>query len=392
MISQKENQIIELIYDAAINPLLWVKVLEQIAEFTHSSAAIYTYMDQHNLENNFVFTHNISVDSLENYKQKNLNLIDMKLHGEKMNTIGIGYSFSIDGRPYESMHGTDEQIFYEHFLKPSNICFLNGVLLEYDPCKWAMFAIHRSENAQKYSTQDAKIIERFAKHLRRSLKIYRHNIESKEEKYHYLEILENLKVGVILINDKTEIQFCNQHAQTILNQTQSIWIDQKNSFKAMQPYHAKLEQYIWNILNSSCDQSVRYEKGGILCIQKESELPIILTVVPLTNIIKDQVVKLKKTVAIFITQMNKSQRLSPKVLKEIYALSPREIEICELFINGLNLSEIASKCQLTISSIRTYLKTIFSKTNCNSQVELMHLLMNLTINFQYIKPFELVES
>ena len=72
-------------------------------------------------------------------------------------------------------------------------------------------------------------------------------------------------------------------------------------------------------------------------------------------------------------------------MKAIYQLSNREIEICELFVNGLNLEEISKQCNITLSSVRTYFKTIYSKTNCTSQVQLMQLLLGLTVDFEHIQ-------
>lgn len=83
MLSDKENEIIELIYDAALQPKLWGRVLEEIVRFTQSTTAIYSYLDQLNPEQNFVITHNIPAEGLENYHKEHLDVIDMKLHGEK---------------------------------------------------------------------------------------------------------------------------------------------------------------------------------------------------------------------------------------------------------------------------------------------------------------------
>lgn len=384
MLSEKENDIIELIYDAALKPNLWPKVLEEIAHFTQSTTAIYTYLDQLNPQQNFVVTHNIPEEGLANYHQKQLDVIDMKLHGEKMKTAGVGRSYLVDSAPYATKPGSDEQKFYEYCLKPSNIRYLNGVLLEYGVYKWAMFAVHRADQLQAYTAEDKKMLERFAKHLRRSLQIYRQVIELQQENKSIHQILEKFKVGVILLNDRMEIQFSNQAAEKIFNSTNVLWIDAKQGLKTLAPFQTKLDQLVESILEPSLKTNSNEEPGGVLCIKHGSELPLMLTVVPLGKIPGCELIHLNKTVGIFITQLNSKYILSAKVMKEIYSLSPREIQICELFLNGLDLNAISTHCGITLSSLRTYMKTIFSKTNCNSQVELLRLLMGLTLNFEHI--------
>lgn len=84
-----------------------------------------------------------------------------------------------------------------------------------------------------------------------------------------------------------------------------------------------------------------------------------------------------------ITQEKNSQSDKTKyvftheILKQQYKLSKREIEVCEWFVNGFKVEQIAIQMNITLNSIRTYFKNIFYKMGCNSQVELMQLLMNL---------------
>ncbi|HAV3580449.1 TPA: helix-turn-helix transcriptional regulator, partial [Acinetobacter baumannii] len=70
--------------------------------------------------------------------------------------------------------------------------------------------------------------------------------------------------------------------------------------------------------------------------------------------------------------------LSHHELSQTYRLTKRESELCDLFVNGMNLKQIEQQMELTRSSIRTYLRNVFTKTQCSSQAELMHLLIGLS--------------
>lgn len=76
--------------------------------------------------------------------------------------------------------------------------------------------------------------------------------------------------------------------------------------------------------------------------------------------------------------------LSPDYLNHHYHLTRREITLCELLINGYKPEDIAGKMQLIIQKIRTYMKKIYEKLEVNSQIELLHKLMNCTLQFQHI--------
>ncbi|MCC6374187.1 MAG: hypothetical protein IT465_05155, partial [Moraxellaceae bacterium] len=74
-----------------------------------------------------------------------------------------------------------------------------------------------------------------------------------------------------------------------------------------------------------------------------------------------------------------------RLLKENYQLSPREVTVCQYFINTPNINSIAEHSGLSIESIRTYLKTIYEKTGQHSQAELIRLLMGLRVDFEHIR-------
>ena len=88
---------------------------------------------------------------------------------------------------------------------------------------------------------------------------------------------------------------------------------------------------------------------------------------------------------IFVTETNQHQSLSQDYLTQKYKLSKREFEVCELFLKGLSLDQIAAEMDITYGSIRIYIKNIFNKTACTTQAELMQLLMGAKIEFEHIQ-------
>ena len=92
----------------------------------------------------------------------------------------------------------------------------------------------------------------------------------------------------------------------------------------------------------------------------------------------------QKQAIIFLTQTNQAQYLAKDYLVQKYKLAKRELEVCDLFVNGLSLEQISEQMDITYGSIRVYIKNIFAKTGCSSQTELMQLLMGVTLEFEHI--------
>ena len=89
--------------------------------------------------------------------------------------------------------------------------------------------------------------------------------------------------------------------------------------------------------------------------------------------------------AIFLTDPDQGYHLSDRLLQDHYQLSPREISICQYFINTPNINTTAEHSGLSTESVRTYLKAIYEKTGQHSQAELIRLLMGLRVDFEHIR-------
>jgi DNA-binding CsgD family transcriptional regulator len=64
-------------------------------------------------------------------------------------------------------------------------------------------------------------------------------------------------------------------------------------------------------------------------------------------------------------------------LQEIFGLTAAEAAFVAEFVKDASLAGAADRLSLTKSSARTYMKRVFSKTDVNSQTELMKLLLML---------------
>ena len=66
--------------------------------------------------------------------------------------------------------------------------------------------------------------------------------------------------------------------------------------------------------------------------------------------------------------------ISVDVLREVYGLTPAQSAVaCSLFA-GRSVEETAHELELSLNTVRTHLKQIFTKCEVNSQAELLHLL------------------
>ena len=176
----------------------------------------------------------------------------------------------------------------------------------------------------------------------------------------------------------------NVKARQLLERSSLLWPDQYNRLKVLTGFQDKLNELVHSALFQSA-VSHSGELGGVLGIYDSAQgKSLMLTVAPLSSIDYAHQMAQQQRIAIFITESSCRHQLAEEFVKQRFGLTKRELQICELFLNGLNLEEIAEHCSISLQSVRTYLKHIFSKTSCSSQAELMRLLMGCTMNFEHI--------
>lgn len=381
---EQEHQIIGLIYDAAMYTRLWPQVIEAIVHYTNSKTAIFTALDQLSPSYDFVHTYNIPQACIDAYQDERIKVIDMKLHAPLWQQIGVGDTIEQNLQSYGQMPGTDEYIFYERCLEPTGICHIAAVLLDQGQHRWGVLGIHRAPDAQPYSPEEHEFLKRIGKHLRRALQIHRQLCQAKQQKLALGHILDHLKTGVLLLDQQSCLIYSNKKAQAILNRSSLIELDRYNHLKVGRGFQAKLDQLIEGA-GSNLSQWNK-EPGGVMALSAPDQTTLMLTIIPfnLSQLKNTEGLPEQAYVAVFVTETEQKYYLAADFLKQQYHLSNREIELCELFINEHDLEKIAEYCQLSLSTVRTYFKNIYAKTQCNSQAELIHLLMGITVNFEHI--------
>jgi DNA-binding CsgD family transcriptional regulator len=75
----------------------------------------------------------------------------------------------------------------------------------------------------------------------------------------------------------------------------------------------------------------------------------------------------------------RSRRLPVQVLRDLFALSDRELALLKALLQGKSLREVAAATSMSFETVRTYLKRIFAKCDVRSQTELLGLLQRLAL-------------
>jgi len=68
------------------------------------------------------------------------------------------------------------------------------------------------------------------------------------------------------------------------------------------------------------------------------------------------------------------REISTDVLRELYGLTPAQAQVARSLFSGRSVEESAAALNLSLNTVRTHLKHIFTRCEVQSQAELLHLL------------------
>ena len=72
--------------------------------------------------------------------------------------------------------------------------------------------------------------------------------------------------------------------------------------------------------------------------------------------------------------VDEQRDISTDVLRELYALTPAQAQVARSLFAGRSVEESAAALKLSLNTVRTHLKQIFTRCEVQSQAELPHLL------------------
>lgn len=376
---KEKLELIASIYDAALNPALWQQVTAQIARYCDGEKIMLATTDTLHPHSNFQHTYNIPQEQITAWRE-GLDAEEVELHNRWGASVPTGTPISSD-----DYFGGPEQFLAAGgaFVKMLNsIDIRRQMVMFFDRDHFRLSGIGLN-NFHPFAPYAAERLAELSPHLRRSLEIH-HQIRSlQNENRNLYQLLEAMHSGVVLIDSQSRIRYTTAKARELLIEQGNFIV--KNGLLCAQDsdIHARLHDLIHNAIQISLRDGGQPNHLS-MAIRSKNNSQLLVSVAPLSalehchSLQSDNI-----AAAIFISNNKSSIELPSRALVELYHLTPREVQVCESFVNLADLNKVALHLQLKISSVRSLIKSIYYKTGQSSQAELMRLLVASQLNFRH---------
>lgn len=368
----KTLSLVGLAYDAAVDEQQWPLFLEALVLATGGVSAFLRSNDTLNQSASF----NACVGYELAWQTAYCNhFVKLDYYNHIMNKYVPGTIVSSNQQINQrELHKTE---YYNDYLLPQDKAHSMGVFLQKDDSHSLVFAIQRGKRADTFGEEESRLMSILAPHVTRAVRAHQKIHTATAEKEQARGALDQMRMGVILVNRFGTPQYLNRAAELMM--TQSVGLGVVNNRLAVQS-PTETAQLLKMIFDASPAVD-GYVVGGDMRITMRNKVDFLHCIVtPISPKMGFMVNASAGTdcVAVFLSKPEGLQ-LSPKRLVTLFKITPAEARIVAKLAALKTVEEASDDLGISVSTARSQLKSVFGKTGTRSQSELLMLLATGTL-------------
>ena len=354
------------IYDAALEPPLWMGVLEKAASFVGGSGASIFSQDAVNRVGSsycqFGVDRRYEALYFDKYiKYDPLSTVYLIL------SVGEVSSSSLLLPPAEFF----ETRFYKEWAAPQGWTDNIFAILEKSPTSVGVFVVFRHERDGLADESSRRLLRLIAPHLRRAALVGKVIDLKASEAATFADVLDGLSAGVFLVDAAGRIVHANSSGRDILA-ADDILRSVAGRLVARDP-----------LVNKALHDAVRAAKDGDAAIGVQGvALPLIAHdgerriahLLPLTSGQRRRTgAAAAATAALFVRKAAIDAPSPPEAIARAYGLTPTELRVLLALVEAGSGPGIAEALGIGESTVKTHLGRLFQKTGAKHQADLVKL-------------------
>ena len=234
-----------------------------------------------------------------------------------------------------------------------------------DGCR-VMWLIADSAEPGGWNTDQIRIIERLAPHIRQFARVRRVLADARALGASLTELLDNTRSGIVHLGRRREILAANDRARKLLLKGDGL-NDRGGTLTAgTEDETVELERLLARALPP---YGVQGEGGWIKITRRSSPAPLVVEVHPTRGMDADHRSWQVGAIVLVVDPLSQA-RIDPASVETALDLTPMETRVAIALAAGHPVAEIARALGRAESTVRTHMKRIYRKLGVSKQTEL----------------------
>jgi DNA-binding CsgD family transcriptional regulator/PAS domain-containing protein len=264
--------------------------------------------------------------------------------------------------------------YYTELIKPMGICDTVQSIVLRDPNRIGVFAANRHDSVGLITDREIAIMRMLAPHLRRAVTIS-DLIDIKALEAHALSAtLNNFQTGVIVVAADGRVLHANDAARRMFDNGGPV----RSINGRLTAYEPEASDELARALALACNNEAAIGASGIgIALNGPSGELAVAHVLPLARGDLRTRLMPTATAAVFVSKSDNPLPTDMSAIGRAFALTPAETHLLEHLAQGATLADVSRVLGISITTAKTHLSHIFSKTGVTRQTDLIALVNRL---------------
>jgi DNA-binding CsgD family transcriptional regulator/PAS domain-containing protein len=363
---EEVSSLISDIYDAALDPTLWVGVLESTARFVGGHAAALFWKDAARKNGDAAYDYGIEPYYRQLYFEKYV----------KLDPLTIGHFFA----EVEEAVAVADIMSYDEFLetrayrewgRPQGLIDVLNVALDKTATSAAMYCVFRHERDGRVDDEMRGRMRLVVPHIRRSVLIGRVIDLRTAEAASFAETFDSIRDGMVLVDAQGRIVHANASGHALLAEGSVL----SAAGRKLAVNDAGAEQALHDVFLAagSGDAAVGI-KGIAVPLTTHSGERYVAHVLPLTSGARRRAgTSYAAVAAVFVHKAALETPLPPEVIAKTFNLTPSELRVLLGIVEVGGVQEMAEAMGIAETTVKTHLRRLYAKTGTARQADLVRL-------------------
>ena len=360
------QEIISCIYDAALDPDQWKNVIEKMAITFKAEQGYIRIINTKSSHVQHVYAHNKDTQWEQPYKDYYIHKdpwFNNILKGKK--TVISCTHHHLSNKEYEALE------FHRDLVIPQKTHYGIGGKIHIENNIESFLGFNRDKKRQGFEDEYLEALQQFVPHIQKSLLINERtrNIDLKQNLLS--DTLNQINSPLLLVDKNGGILFINSQAEQFIEQQTSIKIKNNHLIISSAIDHNNLIK----LIHQATDTCSSLQQGGAMYFTDpitQSHVSILAT--PINPDMTHIDTQSNENILLILSSNQHHELLPSELLAALYNLSPSEARLAAHICKGLTLDETSDKLNLSKNTLKSQLRSCFTKTGVSRQAELIRLI------------------
>ena len=364
---EAHDRLISLAYEAALNSEGWQPVIDELRTELAADSGLLRLFDENCSELELNLTVGFDPVYQEIYRERFLHDDPIRDGVARMQPGRIVREEAIV--PFEILRRTR---FYREYMRPQGKRYIVGGTLLREAGVLAILGLQRQEGTERFTAEHERSLDRLAGHLQRALRLHLRCAELQATVRTLSSLLDALPTAVFAIDQWGCVRLANAPAEKFVATGETFYIAGGKLRARDRRCDRILRREIAACTGEGSRANRRPGDLSSLPAPPSREEPTGILIVPWTDPVENDVGSARRLRALVLIGSRSGTRSTlTQLVADMFELKPSEARLALALAECGTLESASEYIGIRYETAREYLKSIFQKTGCHRQAELV---------------------